>query len=340
MRTFTAILSALALAVAASAPHAARAADDFYKNKNVTFLVAADVGGGYDLYARALAPYLKQHIPGHPNIIVQNMPGAGGIVMANYMATHAATDGSVIGLTLSPVVLNQLTRPKQIHYDASKFVWLGTIDAQTNVLFVSAAKTTVRSIADAEKTEVVIGATNANSFLFQEPKLMNALLHTKFKIVGGYKGVRDLDLALERGEIAGHVSPWSTVKSEHGDWLKDGKIVIVIRTGAATADLAGVPYLIDLVKDPKAKALASLVDMSSILGRSLAAPPGTPAERTKVLREAVAAAIKDPAFVAEMDRRKLPVQYRSGEDLQAYVAKALETSPATVATFLELLASK
>jgi len=340
MRTVATVLTAMALVVPALSSNDAQAADDFFKNKNVSFVVAADAGGGYDLYARALAPYLKQHIPGNPNIIVQNMPGAGGIAMANYMASQASTDGLVIGLTLSPIALDQLTRPTQVHYDARKFVWLGTIDSQTNVLFVAAAKTTIRSIADAEQTEVVIGATNANSFLYQEPKLMNVLLHTKFKIVDGYKGVRDLDLALERGEVAGHVSPWSTVKSEHADWLKDGKIVNIIRTGAVTDDLPGVPYFTDLAKDPEAKALTGLLDMSSILGRSIAAPPGIPPERTRILREGLAAAVNDPAFVADMEKRELSVQYQSGEQLQAYVAKALETSPEIVATFIKLVASE
>jgi tripartite-type tricarboxylate transporter receptor subunit TctC len=340
MRILTSLLAAAAIALPTLFAANARGEDAFYQGKNLTFLVAADVGGGYDLYARALAPYLKQHLPGHPTIIVQNMPGAGGIVMANYMARNAKADGTVIGLMLSPVALNQLTRPKQIGYDARKFVWLGTIDAQTNVLFVGSAKTAVRSLADAKKTEVVIGATNANSFLYQEPKLMNALLQTRFKVVGGYKGVRDLDLALERGEIEGHVSPWSTVKSEHPDWLKDGKIINIIATGADADDLPGVPKFADLVQDPAGKALVRLIDMSSILGRSVAAPAGLPAARTAELRTAIGAAVNDPAFHAEMAQRKLPVQYRSGEKLQAYVEEALKTPPEAVAEFLKIVNTK
>jgi tripartite-type tricarboxylate transporter receptor subunit TctC len=265
------------------------------------------------------------------------MPGAGGIRMANYMAANAKADGSVIGLTLSPVVLNQLTQPAQVKYDAGEFIWIGTIDAQTNVLFVTVAKTTVRSIDEAKKTVVTIGATNANSFLYQEPAMMNALLGTKFKIVSGYKGVKDLNLAVERGEVDGQVSPWSTVKSELRDWLTSKKIINVIATGAATNDLPGVPMLADLVSDARAKSLVAILDSSSILGRSIAAPKATPADRVAVLRAALVAAAKDPEFLAEMEKRQLPVQYRSGEQLQAFVKQTLTTPPEAVKAFLDVV---
>jgi tripartite-type tricarboxylate transporter receptor subunit TctC len=340
MRYVVLLITTMASIVQASCPVAAQPADEFYKSNDITLIVAADVGGGYDTYARAIAPYLKRHIAGNPNVIVQNMPGAGGIRMANYLAANAKADGSVVGLTLSPVVLNQLTRPGQVRYDAREFAWLGTIDAQTNVLSVAAAKTTVRSIDDAKKLAVAIGATNPNSFLYQEPALMNALLGTKFKIVGGYKGVRDLNLALERGEIEGQVSPWSTWKSEHPDWLKSGKIVNIIATGAPATDLPGVPVFADLVKDARAKALVGLLDASSILGRSIAAPRGTPPDRMRVLRAAMAAAVSDPEFLADMEKRKLPVQFRTGEQLQAFIKQALDTPPETVKTFLEIVGTK
>jgi tripartite-type tricarboxylate transporter receptor subunit TctC len=334
------VLTTTAVILLTSLPGRAWSTDNFYSSNDVTLVVAADVGGGYDTYARALAPLLKRHIVGHPNVIVQNMAGAGGIRMANYLAVNTKIDGSVIGLTLSPVVLNQLTRPGQVRYDAREFFWLGTIDTQTNVLSVATRKTTVRSIGDAKKLTVTIGATNPNSFLYQEPALMNALLATKFKIVGGYKGVRDLNLALERGEIEGQVSPWSTWKSEHPDWLKSGKIVNIIATGARADDLHDVPQFADLVKDARDKSLVGLLDASSILGRSIAAPRGTPAERVRILRNAMAAAVNDPEFLAEMAKRRLPVQFRTGEQLQAFVNRALKTPPETVKTFLQIVGTK
>jgi tripartite-type tricarboxylate transporter receptor subunit TctC len=334
------LIAAVAAILAAGGPARAQPVADFYKAQDVTFLVAADTGGGYDLYARALAPYLKKHIPGGPNVIVQNLPGAGGLRMANQLFGNSKTDGSVIGLTLSTVVLNQLTQPAQARYDARKFQWLGTIDAQTNVLTVFAAHSRVRSIDDAKATELIVGATNPSSFLYQEPALMNALLGTRFKIVGGYKGVRDLNLALERGEIQAQVSPWSTWKSEHPDWLQARTIVNIIRTGAPTDDLPGVPHFADLVADARGKALVGLLDLSSVLGRSIAAPPGTPEDRVKALRAALSAAAQDPAFLADMQQRRLPVQFRSGEQLQAYVAEALTTPPETVKSFLELMAAR
>lgn len=340
MRTLTALLTAILLAWPAVSPSAAEPAADFYKSNDLTLVVATAAGGGYDTYARALAPYLKRHIPGQPNVIVQNMPGAGGLIMANYLFNKAKPDGSVIGLTLSTVVLNQLTQPNKTRYDAARFAWLGTIDSQTNVLVLSTAKTKVRSIAEAKNMALNIGTTNANSFLYQEPAMMNALLGTQFKLVGGYKGVKDLNLALERGEIDGHLSPWSTLKSQHSDWLKSGKVIVIIRTGAPTDDLPAAPQFIDLVKGDRDTALVGLLDMSSILGRSLAAPPGTPADRVQALRTGVAAAINDPEFVSDMTKRKLPIQFQDAEKLQAFVAKGLKTPPETVKTFLELVAPK
>ena len=167
--------------------------------------------------------------------------------------------------------------------------------------------------------------------------MMNALLGTKFKIVSGYKGVKDLNLAVERGEVDGQVSPWSTVKSEHQDWLTSGKIINIIATGAPTHDLSGVPMLADLVNDARAKSLVALLDSSSILGRSIAAPKATPTDRVAALRTALAAAAKDPEFLAEMEKRQLPVQYRSGDQLQAFVKQALTTPPKAVKAFLDVV---
>ena len=168
--------------------------------------------------------------------------------------------------------------------------------------------------------------------------MMNALLGTKFKIVSGYKGVRDLNLALERGEIDGQNSPWSTLKSEHPDWVTSGKVVNIISTGAPASDLPGVPRFAELVTDARGKSLVALLDSSSVLGRSIAAPRGTPADRVAVLRQALAAAVKDPEFVAEMQKRGLPVQYRNGEELEGFVKETLKTPPEAVKDFLAIVA--
>lgn len=329
--------SAVALIASLSASKAQEATP--YGN-DLTLTVAADVGGGYDIYARTIAPYLKRHLSGNPSVIVQNLPGLGGVRMANHLFNDARKDGSVIGLTLSPVVLSQLMRPAQARYDANKFIWIGTIESQTNVLSVWAAKSQVKSIGDAMKIEAAIGTTNPDSFLYQEPALMNALLKTKFKLVKGYKGVNDLRLALERGEIDGHVSPWSSWKSDRPQWLKEGKLIHIIRTGAATDDLPGVPSFASLVSGDRAKALVELLDMSSILGRSIAAPPGVPQEKIRLLRRALKEAAADPEFLKDMASKKLPVSYRSGEELQGYVASALKTPSAVVSEFTKLIVTK
>ena len=169
---------------------------------------------------------------------------------------------------------------------------------------------------------------------------MNALLNTRFKIVKGYKGVNDLRLALERGEIDGQISPWSSWKSDRPDWLKEGKIIQIIRTGAPADDLPGVPSFVSLVTDERAKALVGLLDMSSILGRSIAAPPGVPPERVPLLRRALASAVSDREFLSDMAKKKLPVSYRNGDELQAYVADALKTPASVVREFANLMIQK
>lgn len=306
---------------------------------DITFTVAADAGGGYDIYARTLVPYLRRHLPGNPAIIVQNLPGQGGVRMANHLFNEARRDGSFIGLPLSPVVLSQLMRPTQVRYDANRFTWIGTVEAQTNVLSTWTARTKVKSIDDARKIEIAVGTTTPDSFLYQEPALMNALLQTKFKLVKGYKGVNDLRLALERGEIDAHVSPWSSWKSERPDWLRDGRITVLISTGAQTDDLPGVPTFARLVSGDRDKELVALLDMSSVLGRSIAAPPEVPADKIRQLRQALTAAVADRDFLTEMAAKKLPVSFRSGEDLQSYVAGALRTPAAVVSEFSKLIAT-
>jgi tripartite-type tricarboxylate transporter receptor subunit TctC len=333
-------LVAMATSALLAQPARAQTAEEFYRGNDVSLLVAADIGGGYDVYARAVAPFLKRHLPGQPNVIVQNMPGAGGIRMANHLANAVKADGATVGLALSPIVLNQLTRPGQVRYDAAAFAWIGTIDSQTNVLTVWAAKTPIRSIEQAKTATITVGATNPSSFLHQEPTLMNALLDTKFKIVSGYKGVRDLNLALERGEIDAQVSPWSTWKSERPDWLSSGKIVNIIASGAPASDLPGVPMFANLVKDARGKALVALLDSSSIVGRSIAAPRSTPPDRVAALREALAKAAADPEFIAEMAKRGLPVQYRSGDQLQTTVAETLKTPPEAIKAFVDLFGAQ
>ncbi|MCC6890517.1 MAG: hypothetical protein IT536_18485 [Hyphomicrobiales bacterium] len=325
--------------IATVSPSQAEPKPDSY-GSDITLTVAADVGGGYDIYARTIAPYLSRHLKGNPNVVVQNLPGVGGVRMANHLFNEARKDGSVIGLTLSAVVLSQLMRPTQVRYDAGKFVWIGTIEAQTNVLSVWSARSPVKSIEEAKKTEAVIGTTNPDSFLYQEPALMNALLDTRFKLVKGYKGVNDLRLAMERGEIDGHVSPWSSWKSDRPNWLTEGRLIHIVRTGAPADDLPGVPHFASLVHGSRNKSLVELLDMSSVLGRSIAAPPGVPHDKVRMLRIALAAATADPSFLKDMASKKLPVSYRSGEDLQAYVAAALRTSPSVVLEFTKLVVGK
>ena len=316
-------------------PSPAQTADEFYKSNDITLVVATDVGGGYDLYARALAPYLKRHIASHSNVIVQNMPGAGDIRMANYMAANAKTDGSVIGLTLSPVVLNQLTQPAKSATTPTSSSGSGRSTPRPMCCSSQRRKRRCDQSRMPRRSVVTIGATNANSFLYQEPAMMNALLATKFKIVSGYKGVKDINLAVERGEVDGQVSPWSTVKSELRDWLSSGKIINIIATGAPTNDLPACRCWPSWSAMPGPSRWSLCWIQARFSGDRW---PRRKARRpTACVSDALAAAAKDSEFLAEMEMRQLPVQYRSGDQLQAFVKQALTTPPEAVKAFLDVV---
>ncbi len=334
-------LAALALLPAGLVtPAAADAVADFYRGKTVTMIVGAGAGGGYGLNARILGNHLGKHIPGNPAIVLQFMQGSGGVKAANYMYNVAARDGSVISVPISSIVENQLLRPKGVKFDGAKFNWLGSITSLSSVLSVwhtAPAKT----MDEAVRTEVVLGSPSGHSFIYRMPKLMNALLDTKFKIVVGYKGGRGVEMALERGEIQGRAMVWASTKVKKANWLKAGKLVHLVQIGPyKLPDLPNVPRFVDLVKTDKEKTMVKFLHITGLIGRALQAPPGVPADRVAALRAAFTATMKDPAFVAEIKKRKLPLNPSTGEEMQSFIEGVMGTSPKLIAELKAALASK
>lgn len=301
----------------------AQSAEEFYKSKMLTLVIGFAAGdGGYDVTSRLFGRHMVNHLPGKPNLLPLNMPGAGGRNAATHVYNIAPKDGSVIATIEQSLPLQQALGEK-FQFDVTKFNWVGNMIAGTNVLLAWHASG-VKSIADAKAREVTIGATGSGSS--QQPKLMNLLIGTKFKIVSGYQGGGQINLAMERGEVDGRTNTWTSVKSVTPDWIPDKKINVLAQIGLEKADdLPDVPLMMDLGATPEDRTLLKLLSTSATIGRSLATTPGAPADRVAALRAAFDATAKDPAFLADAQKAKLEFNTMSGAQLERIVADIIAT---------------
>lgn len=324
-----AIAFALAMSVGAAAASANPVAD-FYRSKNLTVLVGSDAGGGYDTYARALAPFWRKHIPGNPSIAVKNMPGAGGVKMQNFIANQAARDGSVVGATraiflVEPLLYgNRLTR-----YDPQKMNWIGNISAQQTGCFVSSSSP-IKTIQDAMHKQVRIGMTSVVSNGAVIAHVFNALAGTKFKVIPGYKS-KGIYLAIQRGEIDGSCLSYATVSAAAPGLIESGKLKFLAFEGLnRNPHRPNVPVLGELLKNPKDIGVVRLIMASLIMGRPYVAPEGIPQDRLAALRTSFMATMKDPAFLAQAKKEHLLVAPSDHREIEKIIADAYKIPKATV----------
>lgn len=291
---------------------------DFYKGKSITLMIGASAGGGYDTLARAVARYLPRHIPGSPNVVPSNVPGAGGIVAIKNLATISQRDGTVIGLMRNEVPLDPLFGTEEADYDPTKLNWLGTLSVETGLLIVWHTSPFM-TIEDAKQREMTAGADGVTSEPAFFSRVLNELLGTKIKVIAGYPGQNEAYLAIERGELDTFgVTYWSSLTSTKQDWLRENKIRILLQYGPIKeAALKDVPYGPDLVTSNEDKLLFRAAYGPLTLGRPFALPPEVPADRVAALRKAFMDMIADKDFRAEADKLGLQVDNpRSGEQLQ------------------------
>jgi len=303
--------------------------EDFYRGKAIRLIVPSDVGGGYDLYARTFATHFRRHVPGEPTIVVQNMPGGGGLQSANWLFNIAPKDGLVIGLIQRGVPFYPFFGDKNALFAPTQFNWLGSFAAEvgsTTVWHTAKAQT----MADAFKGGVVLGGSGPNdSETF--PHLMNNTIGTRFRIVSGYRANSAVLLAMERGEVEGITGSWSSVKSERPNWLRDKQVRVLVQFARTrAADLPNVPLITDYAKTDEAKAMWAVMLAMAQVGRPVTAPPGTPMELTKVLRKAFSATVSDPAFIAEMERGRRELSPEDGETMQRLLDEVAATPPETL----------
>ena len=323
---------------------AAWAQTPFYQGKTITVIAGVSAGSAYDLYARLMAQFMGKHIAGNPSFIVQNMTGAGSIIGANYVYNISKPDGLTIGAIQPSIYFNQLMKQKEVKYDWAKFGWIGSSDKSDYLLYMR-ADLPYKSLADVRKAKEPpkCGSTGAGTSGSYMPKLLEETLGTKFTIVAGYQGGGEIDLAVERGEL--HCRAF-TVQGYHSrepyfTWRKKGFARILMQTGqmrdARLTDVPTLDELMDEFKTPQTeRKLVPLVMAATDFGRPIVAPPGTPADRLKILREAFLKTMNDPELLAEAKRKNFDITPSSGEELER-LAKLVMNQPQEVVSRVKIL---
>jgi tripartite-type tricarboxylate transporter receptor subunit TctC len=334
--TFASLLAAIALI--APAPAQAQTPAEFYKGKIVELDIGYSVGGAYDGYARMLARHMGKYIPGNPTIVPKNMTGAGSLRLANYLYNAAPKDGTVFGTIGRGTGFDPLLGQKGAQFEASKFNWIGSSNNEVSVC-VAWHTSGIATFDDLLTKELVVGASGPSADTYQFPSVVNAVLGTKMKIVTGYPGGNDIDLAMERGEVQGRCG-WSftSLKATHGPWLDQHKVNILFQMGLTKhRDLADVPLVIDLAKTEEQRAILKLMFARQVMAWPIVAPPDLPADRVAVLRNAFMATEQDKDFLADADKAQLEINPVSGEDIQKLVQEVYQTPAALAQTVADML---
>jgi tripartite-type tricarboxylate transporter receptor subunit TctC len=317
----------------------AQSAAEFYRDKTIELIIGYSPGGGYDAYARMLARHMGPHIPGKPRIVPRNMPGGGSRVATQYVYHVAPKNGTVLATGDQSLALEQALGVGNIQFDTTQLHWIGNPNSDNNTL-VTWHTSGVRTINDAKAQAVPIGATGADPSS-QYPKVMNALLGTQFKVVLGYPGANEINLAMENGEVAGRGSnSWSSWKATKPDWLRDKKLNILVQIGLSkAADLPDVPLLMDLAANPEDAAVLKLLSEPVVVGRPIFTTPGVPPDRVQALRDAFDATINDPAFIEEARRLNLSINAVPGAKLQQLIAEIAGAPKSVTARLSDILGS-
>ncbi len=306
-------------------------ADNFFAGRQVRIIVGTGAGGGYDTYARLVARHLGKYVPGNPSFIVENLPGASGIRALNHLYATAPADGTVIATFNNAIPFYQAVGQPGIRFKSEELSWIGSLTQTATVVAVWHA-TGVKTIDDAKRIDVIMGATGSAGTKATYPALLNATLGTRFKIVTGYEGGNAVTLAIERGEVQGDGSnPWSSWKATRSEWVRDRKIVPLVQIGLKKdPDIAHVPLLAELARDDEQRQMFAFVSGPVAMQQPFAGPPGMPAERLALLRRAFEQMTKDAAFRAEIDKLQLDLDPLPGPEVEAIARKVVQTPTAIV----------
>jgi tripartite-type tricarboxylate transporter receptor subunit TctC len=329
-RTLAALTTALLTATSTTA-FAQSDVAEFYRGKTIRLVIGYGTGGGYDVYGKFFARYLGEHIPGKPTVIAQNMPGAGSRSAANWLYKVAPKDGTVLAVLGQATPADQALGQPGVQFDARQFNWIGNMVAVNNIM-ITWAESGIRTIDDAKKKSIAIGASGASSPSVIYPTVTNNLLGTQFKIVSGYPGGGDIMIALERREVDGRGSDsWASLKSNNPGWIKDKKVNILFQVGShREKDLPDPPLLTELAQNDEQKQVLEVVSGDAAVGRPILTAPDVPAERVAALRKAFDDTMRDPAFQAAAEKAGLHFNPVGGEELQRIVVRIVSPSPAII----------
>ena len=320
------LLAAIASAAFIAGPAAAA---DYYAGKTIELVVGGDAGGGYDIYARAVARHLAGHIPGNPTIVVKNMPGAGSTRAGIYISTIAPKDGTSIGALMPGAIIGPLLDDKpNLQFDPTKVLYVGTADSGVRVC-ATYGSSKIKTFEDAQKQKTVLGASSAGGATRDYAYMHNHTAGTKFEVVSGYKGTVDVALAMERGEVDGMCGwDWSSVKSQKSDWVSEKKVNVLVQVSLEPLEELterGVPHIWKFVSKEDDRKVAELVVSQQVFQRSYIAPPQTPAEVLGILRTAFDATMKDPAFLADAEKMKISITPLAGGKVQDLIGRLYST---------------
>jgi tripartite-type tricarboxylate transporter receptor subunit TctC len=334
-----AILLAAGIVGLLIAPADAQSVAEFYGSKQITLIVGSTTGGGYDTQGRLVARHIGRHIPGNPTVIVQNMPAAGSLAATNHMFNIAPKDGSTIALVQRGMLLIKNWNPTQVRFDLGRFNFLGSVNREV-AMAVSRADAPVKTAQQLFTTELITGATSGIDPEIT-PRLLNALIGTKFKLVMGYPGVNEIVLAMERGEVQA-LADWSisSIKVARPTWIPEKKINLLMQIALERSpEFPQVPFALDFVRNDEDRRVMELYLTQKTVARPVIAPPGVPADRVAALRTAFAALAQDEGFLADARKAKLDVDMVPGAEVDKVISVITSASAETAARLQKAIAS-
>ena len=319
-------------------PATGSAGTDFYRDKTISIIVGSGAGGGFDTTARLVSRHIGRHIPGEPTVIVVNMPGGGGLVAANHVFSAAAKDGTIVGLFHEAQMMNQLTGGEGVNFDLRQFNWLGSSYDDPNVcLVLSDAHVSFKDLVG-RPAPIAVGGTGPGSNTYDAPRVMAAATGASIKAVAGYPTTNDVRVGVERGEIQGMCLGWESVQSASGEWLKNGYAKVIVQNGTMrNPDLQDVPLALEFARDEISKTLLRLVDAPGAMAKPFALPPGVDPARVQVMRDALQATYRDPAFLQEAKVMNLEFQPKTADEIQQILNEVLATPSDVAAKYRQII---
>ncbi|HEX2725081.1 MAG TPA: hypothetical protein VHN20_04600 [Beijerinckiaceae bacterium] len=338
MRKMVSLLAAMLLTALAGAA-SAQSVEEFYRGRQIRFIIASDAGGDYDQWGRLIARYWGKHLPGKPTFVPVNMPGGGMLTATNYLFNVAEKDGSVVGMIGRNLPNQALLKHASVRFDPLKFNWLGSPEL-TNRVCVAAAGAPVQKAEDLYNRELIVGGSGAGTAVSSTPVILSRLLGMKFKLVDGYPGGQAILLAMDRGEVQGICQSYTSLRGSKPDWFATGKVKVLFNLERTPLPDKTAPTIYEFIKDEDARRVLSLYNSSVEIGRPILAPPGVPADRVEALRRAFDATMQDPELKAEAAKRGLEINALTGEQLGEIIDDLMNTPKEIVDKMQALVQSK